>query len=404
MMKKNLLIASIVTALVALVFISRSSAVASDDAPVDKKQVLKFSHSKHADAGIECSSCHTPEKLTKNAPEKMLPTHTECQSCHEQEVNEKCGFCHTDENNPVALPNPVREIQFDHQKHVVDQKVECVTCHQGMEKTDYAEATNLPAMTTCTTCHNGAKAPNQCEACHTNLSGLRPASHMVANFKREHSRVMNGRTFDANCQSCHTEASCMECHDGTNLTKLSKFEKTGTMSPRKFGNDKPAALAVQNVHDLNYKFTHGIDAKGRSADCQTCHRQQTFCSDCHMTGSAALGGAVPTSHEQAGFTTFGVGSGGGIHATLAKRDIQSCASCHDAQGGDPTCITCHTDNDGIKGTNPKTHANGFMKDVTGEWHDDAASTCFVCHTDANARPNGKPGQNFCGYCHGANVQ
>jgi hypothetical protein len=404
MMKKNLLIASVVTVLIALIVVGRSSAVADEAGQLDKKQILKFSHGKHAEAGIECASCHTPEKLTKNASEKMLPTHTECQSCHEKEVNETCGFCHTDENNPAALPNPVREVNFDHQMHVNDQKVECVTCHAGMDKTDYAEAQNLPAMATCNTCHNNVKATNQCEACHTNLVSLRPASHMAANFKREHARVMNGRTFDANCQSCHTEASCMECHDGTNLTKLSPFEKTGMMSPRKFGNDRPAAMSAQNVHDLNYKFTHGMDAKGRASDCQTCHKQQTFCADCHMTGSAALGGAMPTSHEKAGFTTFGVGSGGGEHAKLAKRDIQRCAACHDVEGSDPSCITCHVDGDGVKGTNPRTHAAGFMKDVKGEWHDDIASNCYVCHTDPNARPSGKAGRNFCGYCHGANVQ
>ncbi|MFZ4619407.1 MAG: cytochrome c3 family protein [Bacteroidota bacterium] len=398
-MKKNLLLVSFVSVLIAIVIIGRSSAVAADDAQPDKKQVLKFSHGKHAEAGVECASCHTPEKLTKNASEKMLPTHTECQTCHEQEVNEKCAFCHKDENNPVALPNPIREINFDHQKHVVDQKVECVTCHAGMDKTDYAEAANLPSMTTCNTCHNNVKATNQCEACHTNLASLKPATHMVSNFKREHARVMGGRTFEAKCQSCHTEASCMECHDGTNLTKLSSFEKTGMMSPRKFGVDKPAALAGQNVHDMNYKFTHGIDAKGRSADCQTCHRQESFCADCHKEGSVALGGVVPTSHEQPGFTMIGVGSGGGMHASLAKRDIQRCAVCHDAEGGDPTCVTCHVDVDGIKGTNPKTHATGYMKNVEGDWHNDAASTCYVCHNDANARPNGKSGQQFCGYCH-----
>ncbi|MEI7905877.1 MAG: cytochrome c3 family protein [Bacteroidota bacterium] len=400
MMKKNLLIASIASLLIALVIIVRTSAVAGEDAQLDKKQILKFSHSKHIDSGIECSSCHTPEKLTKNASEKMLPTHTECQTCHEQEVNDKCSMCHVDEKNPEALPNPIREIRFDHQKHVVGQKAECVTCHQGMDKTDYAEAKNLPAMATCVTCHNGVKAVNQCEACHTNLAGLRPSTHMVANFKREHARVMNGRTYDAKCQSCHTEASCMECHDGTNLTKLSPNEKTGMMSPRKFGTDRPAALSAQNVHDLNYKFTHGIDAKGRSADCQTCHKQQTFCTDCHMNGSVALGGIVPTSHEQAGFTTVGIGSGGGVHATLAKRDIQRCAVCHDTEGGDPTCVTCHIDVDGIKGTNPRTHASGFLKNVEGDWHSDAASTCFVCHNDYNAKPNGVSGQKFCGYCHG----
>ncbi len=405
-MKKNLLIASMVSIVIALAIFVRSSAVANEDVRLDKKQALKFSHSKHAEANIECASCHTPEKLTKNASEKMLPTHTECQSCHEQEVNEKCAMCHSDENNPVALPNPIREILFDHQKHVVDQKMECVTCHAGInsDKENETASQHTPSMATCNTCHNNVKATNQCEACHTNLTSLRPASHIAANFKREHARVMNGRTFDANCQSCHTESSCMECHDGTNLTTLSKFEKTGMLSPRKFGNDKPAALSGQNVHNINYKFTHGIDAKGRASDCQTCHRQQTFCSDCHMNGSVALGGAMPTTHEKAGFTTIGVGTGGGAHAQLAKRDIQRCASCHDPEGGDPTCITCHFDNRGVKGTQPKTHQNGFMKNVRGEWHDDAAANCFVCHTDANARPTGKAGQNFCGYCHGAKVQ
>jgi hypothetical protein len=399
MMKKNLSIAAIISVVIALVIFGRGSAVASEDDHANNAQTIKFSHSKHAEAGAECATCHTTAQLSTKSSDKMLPTHTECQTCHDQEVNEKCGFCHTDEKNPAALPNPVREILFNHKEHIVNQKVECLTCHVDVDKSNDAVSQHTPLMSTCTTCHNSVKATNQCENCHINLTTLRPASHVAANFKREHGRVMNGRTFDANCQSCHTEASCMECHDGTNLTTLSKFEKTGMLSPRKFGNDKPVALSGQNVHDINYKFTHGIDAKGRASDCQTCHRQQTFCSDCHMNGSAALGGTVPTSHEKAGFTTRGVGSGGGTHAQLAKRDIQSCASCHDTQG-DPVCITCHYDNTGVKGMNPKTHAPGFMKNVGGDWHDDASSTCFACHTDANAKPNGKSGVGFCGYCHG----
>lgn len=404
MMKKNLLIATAAALLITLFVVVRSSAVDDGPGPVDKKAAFKFSHSKHAESGVECSSCHTPDKLTTKASDKMLPTHTECQTCHEQEVNEKCGFCHTNESDPQPLPNPVREVVFDHQKHVTGLNVECVTCHQGMDKTDFAEAKNLPSMNTCTTCHNNVKAVNQCEACHTNLATLKPSSHLTANFKREHGRVMSTRTFEGKCQSCHTESSCMECHDGSNLTTLSPGVKAGMISPRKSGMDRPAALAGQNVHDLNYRFTHGIDAKGRSTDCQTCHRQESFCQDCHNNGSVALGGAMPTSHEKAGFTTFGVGSGGGQHAVLAKHDISRCQSCHDAEGGDPTCVTCHVDNDGVKGTNPRTHPSGFMKDVAGPWHDDLAANCYVCHSDPNAKPNGKAGQKFCGYCHGANVK
>jgi hypothetical protein len=69
------------------------------------------------------------------------------------------------------------------------------------------------------------------------------------------------------------------------------------------------------------------------------------------------------------------------------------------EGSDPTCVKCHFDNDGIKGTNPKTHESGFMKDEKGIWHDTQGAVCYICHTDANAKPNGIKGVGFCGYCH-----
>ena len=399
-MKKNLYIIALLVSVVALVFFGRGRAVASEDKMLEDKQLIKFSHSKHLDAGVECSQCHNAAESMK-ATDRILPTHTECQSCHEQEVNEKCAYCHTGDDNQQALPNPVREINFNHKQHLTDQELKCETCHQGLDKTDYAAAHNLPSMATCNTCHNNVKATNQCETCHQNLATLRPASHKAANFKREHSRVMNLRTFDAKCQSCHTEESCAECHDGTNLVELSTGVKSAMLSPRLHGNDKAQALVGEAVHSINFKFTHGIEAKGKAADCQTCHRNQEFCADCHIKGSVAMGGITPTSHEAPGFTTIGVGSGGGTHAQLARRDIQRCMACHDAEGGDPVCITCHIDNDGIPGTNPKTHAIGFMKGTEGDWHEDAAANCYVCHTDANAKPNGKAGIGFCSYCHGA---
>jgi len=109
---------------------------------------------------------------------------------------------------------------------------------------------------------------------------------------------------------------------------------------------------------------------------------------------------VPASHKAPNFVTIGVGTGGGGHATLARRDIERCAGCHDVQGADANCILCHVDNDGIKGTNPKTHIRGFMKSSgDGDWHNDLGSVCYSCHTDANAKPNGKKGIGFCSYCH-----
>jgi hypothetical protein len=111
------------------------------------------------------------------------------------------------------------------------------------------------------------------------------------------------------------------------------------------------------------------------------------------------GAFKPASHDDPAFKTFGVGSGGGNHAALAKRDIESCASFHDPQGADPTCIVCHVDSDGIKGNNPKTHPLGFMRVENGNWHSDRGAVCFVCHTDPNSLGQQQRGTGFCGYCH-----
>ena len=111
-----------------------------------------------------------------------------------------------------------------------------------------------------------------------------------------------------------------------------------------------------------------------------------------------MGGIVPSSHLSPDFKTFGVGSGGGDHAILARRDIEQCVSCHDVQGTDATCIVCHLDSDGIKGTNPKTHAADFNKDEHGDWHDNQGSICYNCHTSQS--PSSPAGIGFCGYCHG----
>ena len=171
-------------------------------------------------------------------------------------------------------------------------------------------------------------------------------------------------------------------------------------SPHKF-TDSKNMQNLERVHGLDYRFTHGIDAKGKESTCMTCHETETFCVECHNSsgGDFAMGGFTPVSHQAPDFIILGVGSGGGEHAKLARRDIESCSSCHDVEGADPSCILCHVDPDGIKGTNPRTHQIGFMRDQEGDWHSDYNSLCYNCHTDANANPNGIKGNGFCGYCH-----
>ena len=139
-------------------------------------------------------------------------------------------------------------------------------------------------------------------------------------------------------------------------------------------------------------------------------RKLQIATRCHRPGSSAPNATMREMSRRVPSNRHGTSAPGsrrsvsgqaGRHASLAKRDIESCVSCHDAQGNDPTCITCHVDPDGIRGTDARTHPAGYMKGERGPWHSNSGATCFNCHTDLNARPNGTKGRGFCGYCHGS---
>lgn len=396
-MKKTLPVFTLVLCALAFLLFGRTSSNAGTAQP---NTFLKFSHKLHLDTGAECATCHTDIAENEKLTDKLTPGHDVCKTCHEEQLGNKCQFCHDSDSPEKPVTVPVRDLTFNHKAHL-GRKVECITCHKDIATVEAPGKHEAPAMATCSSCHNKVSAPNQCESCHKNLATLFPKSHTMGNFRKEHGKLTRLNSFDSKCQSCHEESFCQQCHDGSNLTTLSPKQKIGMVSPRTLGTDKARALAGESVHDLNFKYTHGIEAKGKTSDCMTCHRSQQFCNDCHNNGSEAYGGVMPASHKAADFMILGgYGSGGGKHADAARRDIEQCASCHDISGSEPACIRCHTDGDGVKHTNPRTHKSGFMTDTHGDWHSSPGATCYACHTDANARPNGIPGQGFCGYCHG----
>ena len=332
-----------------------------------------------------------------------MPNHESCAQCHDVEDETNCTTCHFD-----GVFEPLQQVKpnliFNHSFHVGKQKLECEKCHKGVTEVEYAEDASqpFPAMEDCYSCHNDTKiATNSCEACHISTAGLIPQSHKSVDFISTHKFAAN--TANANCVMCHNQNnnSCGTCHDATN-TITENNTKDNFYKPYVPNNFKDGSKQQQisRVHDLNYVYTHGIDATGKIDNCQSCHQIETFCVKCHQGNNEdfSQGGVEPLSHIKPNFVTLGVGSGGGVHATLARRDIESCISCHDVQGGDPTCIKCHMDPDGIEGTNPKTHPSNFMHDEHGDWHSSNSSVCYNCHT--NASPNSPSGVGFCGYCHG----
>lgn len=371
-------------------------------APQEPK-TLKFSHTLHiVDNGIACVDCHTQAPVSKLSSDNLYAKKEACQTCHEEQLEKNCTYCHTSDDPATykATEHPPRELVFSHELHVETNKVECQTCHTDLSKLDGPIGAGVPAMTTCNTCHNNALASNACETCHTDFAALRPRDHNRTDFVREHKRL--ARTADASCASCHTEESCVDCHNGAGVVKvdLPGRDLVSPRAPRLTAIDRGKAIALKKVHDLNFRYTHGVAAAGKISNCTTCHQQESFCGTCHLAGGNVNQLRFkPKSHEGPAFVTIGVGSGGGKHAQMAKRDIESCAACHDAQGADPVCTTCHIDPDGIRGTDAKTHPFGFMRGVNGEWHTNPGASCYTCHNDPNAHPNGYRGSGFCSYCH-----
>jgi hypothetical protein len=99
----------------------------------------------------------------------------------------------------------------------------------------------------------------------------------------------------------------MECHEGDNLDR--------------------------QAHPLNYRNNHGIDARANKENCITCHRDLSFCNDCHQMEMV-----MPNNHSYAGWSNR---TNGGLHARAAQMDFDYCQTCHSDLSGDVVCITCH---------------------------------------------------------------
>jgi hypothetical protein len=345
-------VAFLFIAIVVLTSISRLEGAVPGSEPLgsqmDKPDIM-FSHKAHAEIGAACIDCHAAAGASMASSDLLGATHESCSSCHGEEVEQRCEFCHTDPADIKPVVGTDHDLIFSHAQHAELESVECQTCHTNAAEAVDLSGSLLPSMESCSTCHNDSKATNTCESCHTNFVTLIPADHERSDFRRAHRDFTRLGELQVSCQTCHTETFCQDCHFGPGLKQ---FGDDGLMSEpahRRVIQDSPDQTILQNVHDLNYRFTHGIDAKARQSECMTCHEPQSFCAECHAAGgNINQAGFRPASHNVAGFTTIGLGSGGGLHAEEAKRDIESCISCHDVEGQDPTCMTCHTETGGIR--------------------------------------------------------
>lgn len=336
---QTLVIAAVLVAVTAGTIASYEPAM-----PAGERSV-KFSHPKHvAERGIACADCHTAVTESKLSSDRLIPGHESCQTCHEEQVNNDCAYCHTnpDDIRPSVLP--ARDLVFSHETHAKTGAIACETCHGSPAADAEGAGVRIPEMAMCVDCHSTGKASVECGTCHGDFARLIPADHLVSGFAKEHDRPVRVGAMDVSCATCHRESFCQECHTGDQLRGFGGTRGLMTAPGARMSlKDSPDALRLQSAHDLNYRYTHAVDARARTIDCSTCHDARTFCAECHETGGIVTEGKIkPQSHFEAGFVAIGAGSGGGRHAEMGRRDIESCVSCHDVEGKDPSCMLCHS--------------------------------------------------------------
>lgn len=324
------------------------AAIPNGNPEEDRSAIIKFSHKFHVvEQGMTCDQCHAAP-TSKLSSDNLLGKMADCAACHDVTDPQDCLKCHTDQERLVPFDTPPRELIFSHEAHIVGQKMACEKCHGGLEKIDLSSKANVATMASCMECHNNVKAKSTCETCHTNFTSLIPQDHRRSDFMRGHGDLVRLGSINATCENCHADAFCQQCHQGVGLKAFGPREAISDPIGRVTTKDSPNQLGVQIAHDLNYRFTHAIDARSRLSDCARCHNQQSFCGRCHEGGTVTQAGIKPASHNVAGFTTIGVGSGGGTHAQEARRDLENCMSCHDTAGSDPTCMMCHTESGRVR--------------------------------------------------------
>ena len=349
-----------------------------------------FSHQYHIEEEeLVCDECHEQARSSTQSNDNLHPGQGICLDCHDaDQLPDESGFWFA----------PKREYSFSHQAHFQATDLSCTDCHIGVEKMDKTIPEVRSAMASCVTCHSELATDRDCATCHTELV---PPTHQPG-WGREHGHT--ARLSDTSCRPCHAVGDCQECHEGAELTELTELapgqhELAGTRQTP-FG---PELEGTQGMllkrHSLNYRFTHALEARGKNSYCATCHELDIgdFCVECHNEAENPDIRPVWHGGSDWGALAGAVGSGGGRHAELARRDLETCMVCHDLQGEDPTCLLCHMDRTRGRGNNPQTHLASFSGDIgEGDFHVDDGAMCFNCHLYKGQAG----GDGFCGYCHG----
>ncbi|HQL56220.1 MAG: cytochrome c3 family protein [Myxococcota bacterium] len=327
---------------------------------VKRQDKIKFSHKLHVvDNEIGCDDCHQEVIDSDKVTPEMRFTEAKCLDCHEKEEG-GCGMCHTNPDKPETWTGrpPSQGVAFSHAKHAEPTDGQCKTCHAGVEqRTAPSQAARPLNHDTCMSCHRAEFRDISCKACHNDIveNPSRPTALFShdAEFMGRHGSL--AKTDEDVCAHCHRQDFCAECHGFQGMAPDIRFSER---------------VDRQLVHRGDYLTRHPIEARTDPASCQKCHSTRQ-CQACHEQARIAQTAAPigdRASPHPAGWAMDARSAE--FHGDAARRDIVSCASCHD-QGANSNCITCHKVG-GTAGRSP--HPRGWNPTTSKD-----TKMCKMCH-------------------------
>jgi hypothetical protein len=305
---------------------------------------------------LSCASCHLGDGQKAGAWHKPRKDNCGGSTCHKAADLDEV---YARSLRPSIAPQPAgKAIVFAHDPHL-DQptiKGQCVGCHSGAVGTEGGDPL-FPPMDTCLTCHEHRTQFDNgvCTNCHkdADLRQLVPQSVFRHDGAWQKRHGLEARQRPAACEQCHAQTSCDSCHDSTR--------------PSSPAMRNPEAIERELVHRFDFLTRHSLEAQSQPGTCVTCHAK-TECDACHVARgvSAARAGA---EGPHPALWASGLGAARNTHGKAARRDIASCAACHD-QGPASNCVRCHR----VGGSGGTPHPAG--------WRSSAPRTnaeCSACH-------------------------
>ncbi len=120
--------------------------------------------SAHAQAGVNCSGCHSPEGPSGASKWSDQVSHTTCQTCHEQEtagwLRGKHGLRVAVELSPMTAG--LARLEMRPESH--HRQLNCVSCH-----TAHRFDTQQAAVSACLECHDDSHSRNYLDSPHHDL-------------------------------------------------------------------------------------------------------------------------------------------------------------------------------------------------------------------------------------------